>query len=87
MIVETCVICSEPIENITQKQKLGCQCTAAYHKDCIFKWLDHNSSCPTCRSPVIIVTRQKKQNEKATLIGLAGLLIMVLCTIAIIVVN
>ncbi len=87
MLPETCLICSEPITILSDSQKLGCQCIARYHKKCIFGWLEHSATCPTCRSPVIVVTRTRKHNEGATFIGMIGMLLLIAATIALAIIN
>lgn len=42
-----CSICIEKFENQTEVLQLPCK--HYYHKECIEKWLDKNTSCPLCR--------------------------------------
>lgn len=46
-----CCICLEPIEIEETSRELVCEHT--FHRFCIDTWLLRNSSCPTCRHPVL----------------------------------
>jgi len=41
-----CLICREPLQEIFCF--MTCNCTGAYHPNCINNWLIINKKCPTC---------------------------------------
>lgn len=44
--VQECVVCLEPVENISICRMLSC--FHIFHKDCIDSWLVSQASCPLC---------------------------------------
>lgn len=46
-----CVICLYDVAEGEKYRVLG-HCKHGFHVDCIGAWLDNNSTCPLCRSPV-----------------------------------
>lgn len=62
--VQTCLICSEPIDDPKTLMKLACGCYSHYHKDCISKWLLVNNSCPTCRKKMYYIKIDNKEEEE-----------------------
>ncbi len=46
--VSECAVCMDSISGIN----VTLLCGHAFHKKCIVSWLDVNSSCPCCRTPV-----------------------------------
>lgn len=42
-----CIICLEDVENGI---KLPCNCSTAYHEDCICEWFNKKIECPICKS-------------------------------------
>ncbi|MCB9493677.1 MAG: hypothetical protein H6679_05385 [Epsilonproteobacteria bacterium] len=56
---ETCSIC---LEGYTPGERVGilnCSSAHAYHKDCIYPWLERDTSCPLCRKTNVIVAKQE----------------------------
>lgn len=51
--------CSICLEKLPKKQKEFLCCAHFYHKRCINKWLERNSTCPECRIPVWIQTPEQ----------------------------
>ncbi|KAK4789357.1 hypothetical protein SAY86_020676 [Trapa natans] len=47
---ESCTICMEEYESDQEILKIGC--SHYFHKECIYKWLRMNESCPLCRCEV-----------------------------------
>jgi Ring finger domain len=47
-IQDNCVICMEPF-NRNQPQASYLECHHWFHKDCVSRWLESNSSCPHCK--------------------------------------
>jgi hypothetical protein len=48
--INTCSICLEDINNSNYKLK----CNHEFHKSCIDGWLKKNTTCPICRSHIVI---------------------------------
>lgn len=52
--VDECSIC---LEQLTEPQRFDCSvrclpCLHSFHRNCINNWLQHNSTCPVCRSDI-----------------------------------
>jgi len=61
-IDDNCAICREHMESAKQLP-----CKHVFHEGCLRLWLEHHSSCPTCRRELIGNTpeqQQQQQNER-----------------------
>lgn len=58
-----CAICLTGFEEGERIRKLP-HCGHEFHVRCIDKWLRAQPSCPSCRTEVIVVLRNKKGDEK-----------------------
>ena len=52
-----CPICLDVIDKNIKKLS----CNHLFHTDCINKWFNYNTSCPTCRNPHVL-NQSKKHN-------------------------
>lgn len=48
---DQCAIC---LDGISTEEKTRLACSHGYHKECIYRWLDQNSTCPICRYQVVV---------------------------------
>jgi hypothetical protein len=58
---EICTICLENINSQPENEgmkEVALKCNHLFHSDCINKWLAFKHTCPTCREPVEINTRE-----------------------------
>ncbi|MFS8014362.1 putative transcription factor C2H2 family [Helianthus anomalus] len=53
-VVEDCAVCLSEFEERDQCLVLP-NCKHCFHSGCIHMWLSNHSTCPLCRSPVVIV--------------------------------
>lgn len=51
-IGKECYICYDPFEENHIVYKVPCRGKHIFHKDCIDRWVQVNSSCPYCRDPI-----------------------------------
>lgn len=51
----TCIICRDKMEQITQLKKL--QCKHVFHTKCLKRWIQRQQTCPICRN-VILINRE-----------------------------
>mmetsp|Transcript_12849 Transcript_12849/g.30346 ORF Transcript_12849/g.30346 Transcript_12849/m.30346 type:complete len:299 (+) Transcript_12849:147-1043(+) len=64
---ECCAICLEefsPGDTVVSGVKDCCK-SNRFHKDCIHRWLRINDSCPCCRSPMIELPSENKNEPSA----------------------
>jgi hypothetical protein len=47
VLSKACSICQEDMTNATIQRAL--LCAHVFHQQCVEQWLEHNSTCPTCR--------------------------------------
>ena len=54
--VDVCLLCSEPYEcDEVVYQSNNPVCQHRFHKRCIKKWLNYQSSCPICNQPYLLL--------------------------------
>ncbi|WMV32040.1 hypothetical protein MTR67_025425 [Solanum verrucosum] len=54
-----CIICLSLLEDEDVSRKLP-KCSHAFHVECIDMWLYSHSTCPICRSPIVIDIGESK---------------------------
>ena len=58
-IDDNCAICREHMESAKQLP-----CKHVFHEGCLRLWLEHHSSCPTCRRELIGNTPEQQQQQQ-----------------------